>query len=169
MTYRLRSILPALTTSVIAALIVRIVLGNHLQYHLAPLYFDNALIAWSILASPFLTITACWFKRITTTATKKAQHNWQLPVFSLINFMMIGALAMFFPALLGNGKSPAQIEFGLAVGLELSATLLVLRLFMTWSSLRAGAHAASDPITRQWRTTRRRIRRNMAAVHHVKP
>ncbi|MCX7115196.1 MAG: chloride channel protein [Gammaproteobacteria bacterium] len=140
MTYSLRAILPALTTSVIAVLIVRFVLGNHLQYHLAPLQFNNALIIWSILASPILALVACWFKRITTLAAKKSQHNWQLPVFSLINFIMIGALAMFFPALLGNGKSPAQIEFGPTVALELSATLLALRLFITWSSLRAGAH-----------------------------
>lgn len=40
---------------------------------------------------------------------------------------------------MGNGKSPTQIAFASPVSMTLTATLLVLRCLITWSSLRSGA------------------------------
>lgn len=95
---------------------------------------------WAIVTSPIFGVMAYWFSRVATEMSRQVQHNWQVPVFCLLNFFLIGILAIYFPALLGNGRSPAQIEFSNAVGFELSATLLLLRVLITWSSLRAGAH-----------------------------
>ena len=68
------------------------------------------------------------------------QHNWQVPFYCLLNFVMIGLFAIYFPAILGNGISAAQVEFSNAVGIELSAILLLLRIVITLTSIRSGAH-----------------------------
>ena len=48
-------------------------------------------------------------------------------------------MSIFFPELLGNGKAVVQLGFNDVVGVRLAATLLLLRWFITWGSLRAGA------------------------------
>ncbi len=139
LTLRWSALLPALATSVIAAVIAWIGLGNEPQYHIPPYSISYSLVTWSILASPIFGVLGYWFKRIATTMRSKAQHNWQLPILCLLNFILIGLLAVYFPALLGNGKSPAQLEFDDAVSLSITAVLLILRTLIVWSSFRAGA------------------------------
>lgn len=136
---RWSALLPALATSVIAAVVAWIGLGNETQYHIPSYSISYSLVVWSILSSPIFGILGYWFKRIATIARSKAPHNWQLPVLCLLNFILLGLLAVYFPALLGNGKSPAQLEFDDAVSLGVTAALLVLRTIMVWSSFRAGA------------------------------
>ncbi|EHL30055.1 hypothetical protein LDG_7959 [Legionella drancourtii LLAP12] len=76
-------------------------------------------------------ITAFWFIQIATIARSKAQHNWKMIGSCVLNFLMIGCLAVYFPSLLVNGKSPAQMEFANFVSIGLSALLLVLRCVVT--------------------------------------
>ncbi len=138
-TWRWQALLPSLATSAIAVIVSWIGLDNVPQYHTPNYLIDYSLIAWSIVAGPIFGISAYWFVRIAAIARKKTQHNWQLPVLCLFNFAIIGLLAIYFPSLLGNGKSPAQIEFNEEIGLGLTTILLLLRTLITWSSLRAGA------------------------------
>ncbi len=69
----------------------------------------------------------------------EAPKDWRLPVLSLLNFAIIGVLAMHFPQLLGNGKGPAGLAFDGNITMTLAAMLLVLKVVITASSLRAGA------------------------------
>jgi H+/Cl- antiporter ClcA len=62
-----------------------------------------------------------------------------LPLLCVLNFLFIGLLATQFPILLGNGKGPAQVGFDGSIPLRLAAILLMLRVLITWTSLRAGA------------------------------
>ena len=79
------------------------------------------------------------FRELATASRASAQRNWQLPVLSLLNFTAIGLLAIAFPQLLGNGKSPAQLGFASELSIGLAAVLLVLKVAITATSLRAGA------------------------------
>ena len=138
-TYSWRVFIPAIATSAIAVVVSWIGLGNEPQYHPPNYPVGYALITWSIMAGPIFGTCAYWFIRIANNAQKKAPRNWQLPVLCLLNFTIIGLLAIYFPSLLGNGKSPAQLEFDEAIGIGLTTILLLLRTLITWSSLRAGA------------------------------
>ncbi len=131
--------IPALTTSAIAVVVSWWGLGNEPLYHVPNLTLNYSLIIWSIISGPIFGITAFWFIQIATIARSKAQHNWKIIGSCILNFLMIGCLAVYFPSLLGNGKSPIQMEFSNYLGIGLSALLLVLRCVVTWSSLRAGA------------------------------
>lgn len=54
-------------------------------------------------------------------------------------FAAVGALAIPFPQLLGNGKGPAQLAFNGALGLPLFAALILLKPLATALCLRSGA------------------------------
>jgi H+/Cl- antiporter ClcA len=109
LTLRWSALLPALATSVIAAVVAWIGLGNEQQYHIPPYSISYSLVTWSIITSPIFGILGYWFKHIATSARKKAPKNWQLPILCLLNFTLLGLLAVYFPALLGNGRSAAQL------------------------------------------------------------
>jgi H+/Cl- antiporter ClcA len=132
-------VLPALATSTIAVLISWIGLGNESQYHLAQFEVSHSLILWSICTGPIYGLVAYVFSRFTTSARKEAPRDAWVIVLCFLNFLAIGLLAMYFPEILGNGKSPVQLEFDNDLTIAVSSILLLLRLIITWSSLRAGA------------------------------
>ncbi|HAT8772536.1 TPA: chloride channel protein [Legionella pneumophila] len=132
-------LLPALSSSAIAVLVSWWGLGNESIYQLPEFSLSAPIILWSILASPVLGFFAFWFIQIATIQRSKAMHNRQMILACLINFLIIGLFAIYFPSLLGNGKSPAEMEFDQSVGIGLSIVLFMLRNVFVWSSLRVGA------------------------------
>lgn len=132
-------LLPAITTCAIAVVVSWIGLGNEPLYHIPDLNISYSLVMWSGLTGPLIGYVAYWFIFVANKARVKSHHNWHMPIVCFINFTLIGFLAIYFPELLGNGKSPAQMEFTNTAGIELSLTLLALRILICWSSLGAGA------------------------------
>lgn len=132
-------VLPAITTSAIAVVVSWWGLGNEPLYYMPHLSISYSLVIWALITGPIFGFTAYWFIDIATRQRANARHGWIMIVSCLVNFTLIGLLSVYFPALLGNGKSPAQMEFAESVGLAMSSILLVLRCIITWSSLRAGA------------------------------
>lgn len=131
-------LIPALAASSIATLVSWIGLGNQPLYRIPDLNISYSLVTWSILIGPFFGYVAYWFIKVANTARVNSHRNWHMPIVCFINFTSIGFLAIYFPALLGNGKSPAQLEFDDATSMELALTLLGLRMLICWSSLGAG-------------------------------
>lgn len=130
----------ALCSSVIAVALVRLCLGDIVQYQVSTLSINGYVLLWAFIMGPVLGFVAYEFKRVCTWMGSRVKHNWQVPVLCLFNFMIIGGLAVYFPELLGNGRSPAQLEFNNAISLQLTAILLILRMLIVFSSLRSGAH-----------------------------
>lgn len=138
-TFNWTILLPALTSSAIAVLVSWWGLGNESIYQLPEFTLNASLIIWSILASPVLGFFAFWFIQIATVQRSKATHNWQMIFSCFVNFLIIGLFSVYFPSLLGNGKSPAEMEFDQSVTIGLSVILFLLRNIFVWSSLRVGA------------------------------
>jgi H+/Cl- antiporter ClcA len=133
-------LLPAFATSSIAAMVSWWALGNNALYTAMDLTTINAsLVIWSIVAGPVIGLSAFWFIKIANNQHTKAVHGWQRIAACMLNFVIIGCLAIYHPSILGNGKSPAQLEFSDSLSVGVSGLLLVLRCGIVWSSLRAGA------------------------------
>ncbi|APR36323.1 chloride channel protein [Paraburkholderia sp. SOS3] len=131
----------AVTASVIAALTARLALGDAPLYVVPVLTDSTSMIVWAVIVGPILGVAAYGF----SWAAKKAgaaapRDGWRLPVFCILNFTTIGALAIYFPQLLGNGKSAAQLGFDTHLTIGLAAALLALRVAVTLGSLRVGAY-----------------------------
>jgi H+/Cl- antiporter ClcA len=140
-TLNITAVAMALAASVIAALVARIGLGDVSMYVVPVLTDSTSLIIWAVIVGPILGVAAYGFRWVAKQATAAAPRGgWRLPVFSMLNFTAIGALAIYFPQLLGNGKSAAQLGFDTHLSLGLAAALLALRVVVTISSLRVGAY-----------------------------
>ncbi|WP_233436889.1 chloride channel protein [Legionella adelaidensis] len=133
------AVIPALVISTIAVVVSWIGLGNKPLYYFSTYHINYSLIIWSILTGPFFGAVAYFFIKATTEARKNAPQDKRLLIYPILNFLCIGFLAILFPALLGNGKSPVQLEFDDELTLTLSLILFVLRMIITWSSLRSGS------------------------------
>ncbi|RQS36335.1 chloride channel protein [Burkholderia sp. Bp8992] len=138
-TFELRALVVAVVTSAIAAVVAWIGLGNEHQYTVPAFVLSTPLVAWSIVCGPLFGFAAYGFVRLTTRARADAPKDWRLPVFALVNFAVIGVLAMRFPQLLGNGKGPASLGFDGTLTIGVAAALLVLKVLIEAGSLRAGA------------------------------
>ncbi|WP_322107132.1 chloride channel protein [Paraburkholderia sp. J41] len=133
------AVVPAITTSAIAAVVAWIGLGDAQQYRV-PAYAINAqLVTISALCGPVFGAAAHGFANLTSRARSASPKDWRLPLYSLVNFAGIGVLAIWFPQLPGNGKGPAGLSFDDDLGIGLAATLLALRVLITTTTLRAGA------------------------------
>ena len=131
--------LMALATSAIGAAVAWLGLGAEAQYVVPRFVLSPALIAWAVVCGPVLGVAAYGFTHLTGAARAKAARGWRLPVLALLNFSLIGGLAMLLPQILGNGKGPAQLGFDNELGIGLAAVLLVAKVLVTAASLRAGA------------------------------
>lgn len=138
-TFASAAAIPALLTSVIAATVAWIGLGNDAQYTVPHFELSDSLVAWSILIGPVFGFAAYGFSRLVDVARARAPHDWRLLPSCLIAFLIIGLAAIFYPQLLGNGKGPIQLGFNDDVSFSLAATLLVLKMLAMLLCLRAGA------------------------------
>ncbi|WP_434109669.1 chloride channel protein [Paraburkholderia caffeinilytica] len=138
-TFGWKALVPAVVTSAVAALVAQLGLGNEHQYLVPTLTLSTSLVVWSVVCGPIFGVAAWGFTELTKRARAEAPKDWRLPVLSLLNFAIIGVLAMHFPQLLGNGKGPAGMAFDGGLTMSLAAMLLVLKVLITTSSLRAGA------------------------------
>lgn len=139
LTYSWSILIPAFIASAIATLISWWGLGIETIYHVPSVSLSASILTWSILTSPVFGFTAYWFIRVATKQKSKALHDKKMILGSILNFTLIGVLAIYFPMILGNGKSLVQMEFSSSQGISLTAVLLILRCLITWSSLRVGA------------------------------
>jgi len=134
-----REAIMALATSAIGAAVAWTGLGAEAQYSVPAFVISPGLIAWAVLCGPLFGLAAHGFTRLTGAARARAARGWSLPVLALVNFTLIGCLAIYLPQVLGNGKGPAQLGFDDQLTIALAAVLLLAKLVVTSSSLRAGA------------------------------
>ncbi|MGC1332227.1 chloride channel protein [Pseudomonas sp.] len=134
-----REAIIALATSAIGASIAWIGLGAEAQYTVPHFVISPGLIAWALLCGPLFGLAAYGFVRLTGAARERAARGGSLPVLALINFTFIGCMAIFLPQVLGNGKGPAQLGFDDQLTIGLAVLLLLAKVAVTSSSLRAGA------------------------------
>lgn len=138
-TYRPRSVAVVVATSAIAVAVAWLGLGSQPTYHVPRLEPTPSLVAWSVIAGPLVGVVATWWDRLTHAAHVHAPHGPALVGLCLVNFTIIGVLAIPFPELLGNGRAPAQLGFEGDLGVGLAAALLAIRIAIVASSFRAGA------------------------------
>jgi H+/Cl- antiporter ClcA len=137
--FALPALVPAIATSGLAALVARICLGDEAQYRVPSSSIGVSLCVFAIVSGPVFALVAHEFARGARYARAYAQRSPRIFVWCLPTFLVIGALAIPFPQLLGNGQSPAQLGFDGQVGLVLATALLLLRFLAPIASLGAGA------------------------------
>lgn len=138
-TFSARAVIMALGSCAVAAVVAWTGLGQITQYSLPQFDVQMNAFVWVIVTAPVFGAAGFWFAQVTNSARQSAAKGWMRIVLSLINFTVIGVLAIYLPELLGNGKSVAQLGFSNLLVIGTAALLLVLKIIIEVSSLRAGA------------------------------
>lgn len=135
----LRTVVPTLVVSVVATAASWVFLPIEPIYKVPEFPVSLSLVVWSIPAGPLLGLAAVIVVRgIAWAEARKPQGAWAVasPILVLSS---LGALAIAFPQLLGNGKDTVQLAFTDSIAPALLFSLPILKLLATVGCLRSGA------------------------------
>ncbi len=139
LTVSLETVTLALVTSAIATGVAWVVLPNRPTYEVIPASVSGTLVVWAILAGPVIGIAALGFNWLTEFAAAHRARGWRMPIATTVLFTAVGVMSIAYPALLGNGKGPAQLAFDGRLPFGTLAALLLLKPLATALCLGSGA------------------------------
>lgn len=137
--FALRRVVPAFVTAAIATVVAWPVLSTHPTYAVPTVHLHAPILAWSVLAGPLIGVVGIGFARLMATTRTHAPQGRPLTVSVPATFAAVGALAIAYPQLLGNGKGPAELAFTGGMSLGLGVAVLLLKPLATAACLGSGA------------------------------
>jgi CIC family chloride channel protein len=134
----LRLILPALLASAIAAGVSWLVLPNAPTYQIPAYPSSASVVCWALVAGPIAGLVSIGYVHLVALADRHKPVGWRRLVAPIVALGILGAAAIQFPQLLGNGKDIAQLAFSNQVAPLLLVMLLALRPLATILCLGSG-------------------------------
>jgi H+/Cl- antiporter ClcA len=130
---------PAVVTSVLGAVTAWLFLGDTPVYAAGAPPVSATIVVFAVLAAPVAGLAGVGFVHLVAWSRRRVPTGWRLPLATTAVFAAIGALAVPFPALLGNGKGPVQIVLDGGGTLPVLLALTLLKPLATVASRRSGA------------------------------
>jgi H+/Cl- antiporter ClcA len=135
----LRYVLPALFASVVATAVSWVALPDAPTY-LIPAYPSSiSSVVWALLAGPIAGAASVGYVRLVTWADRNKPRGWRRLAAPLLGLGLLGAVSIWFPQLLGNGKDISQLAFTNHVAPALVLALLALKPAAIVLCVRSGA------------------------------
>jgi CIC family chloride channel protein len=133
-------VLPALLMSIVATAVGWIVISTGPEFSTGSFHVVGAQIVWAALVGPLAALVAVAWVRLIELANRHrpSRRAWRL-LAPIVIFGALGALAIRYPQLLGNGIDLAQLAFAGSLSVGLLAVLLVLKPIVTGSCLASGS------------------------------
>jgi H+/Cl- antiporter ClcA len=138
-TLALPLVLPALATSLIATATAWIVLPTAPTYAISAYKIHASQIVWALIVGPIAGLAAVAWIRLIARAHAMRPRGWMRVAAPIVVFTALGAIAIAYPQLLGNGKPVVQLALAGSLGVTLLAVLLVLKPLVTAACLGSGA------------------------------
>ncbi len=138
-TLTLPVVLPALVTSGVATAVAWIVVPDRATYSIPTFGVTGSQIVWAVVIGPLAGLLAVGWVRVIAAVNVLKPTRWGRAVAPVVIFTALGAIAIAYPQLLGNGKDLVQQVFTNHLGLALLAILLVLKPLLTAACLGSGA------------------------------
>lgn len=135
-----RSVSAALLCCSTAVFVVRQGLGDLVQYPLPQVAFDETFILWAALAGPVLALAVILFEESLKPFPKISRKSPKMVVAAILAFAAIGAMAMWFPEILGNGKAGNQLSFTNAIDWKYGIALYGTKWLAVLLATAAGAY-----------------------------
>jgi CIC family chloride channel protein len=134
----LRMVLPALLTSLIAALVSWTVLPDAPTYQIPPYVTSASILCWALVAGPIAGVASVGYVQLIAWADRVKPKGRLRIVAPFLVLAVAGAVSIAFPQLLGNGKEVTQLAFVGGVAPALMLGLLFLKPAATASCLGSG-------------------------------
>ena len=139
-TLALPLVLPALLSSLVATATAWIVIPTRPTYSIPVLRVSAAEIVWAALIGPLAGLIAVLWVRLVGRATRARPARRATRLLApIVIFAALGALAINYPELLGNGKELAQAVFVGKLSVGVLAALLILKPIITAACLSSGS------------------------------
>jgi H+/Cl- antiporter ClcA len=138
-TLTLPLVLPALATSLIATAVAWIALPSRPTYTIPTYHIHASLVVWALLVGPIAGLAAIAYIHIIARAHAIKPTGWLRLTAPIVVFTSLGAVAIAYPQLLGNGKDVVQLALVGRLSVALLAVLLVLKPIATAACLGSGA------------------------------
>jgi CIC family chloride channel protein len=138
-TLSLPVVVPAVATSAIATSVAWIVLPVHATYQVPTFAVSAPLLVWAVIIGPLAGVLSVGWIKVIMHVNGLKPRRWGRIVAPIVIFTALGAVAIAYPQLLGNGKDVVQRAFTDHLGVALLAVLLVLKPLATAACLGSGA------------------------------
>lgn len=133
------TVLPAFATSAIAALVARLVVPANPLYVVEQVPLTPQLVVWAILAGPILGFAAVGFVRLTRLAQNHRPRSWGILIVMPLVFAAVGVASVWFPAILGNGRSLGQLAMSASLPVVIVLVITLVKTAATAGTIGAGA------------------------------
>lgn len=137
-TMSLTNVLAAVITSFVAVAVSWLFLPNSPTFNVAQLSLSPSLLLWAALAGPILGVASAMYVRFIGWSESGKPKALMVVIAPVLVFLLLGAVSVRFPEILGNGKNVVQEAFGSQLGTGLLCWLLVLRPLATAMCLKSG-------------------------------
>lgn len=131
-------VLPALLTSLIATGVAWIYLPIQPTYKVPSFHLHLSQIVWALIFGPIAGIASVGYVRAIVWAERLNPKGWRMLIGPVVVYAALGAVAIRYPQLLGNGKDTAHLAFLDLLSWKLLFLLAFLKLAATAGCLRSG-------------------------------
>jgi H+/Cl- antiporter ClcA len=138
-TLTLPLVLPALATTLIATAIAWVALPDRATYDIPSYGTSGSQLVWAALIGPVAGLAAVLYIRLIALAHAARPTGRLRLLVPVVVFAALGAVAIAYPQILGNGKNVVQLAFVARLGVVLLAVLVVLKPLATAACLGGGA------------------------------
>ena len=138
-TLTLPLVLPALATALIATATAWIALPRAPTYAVPHYGVHLSQIVWALVVGPLAGLAAIGWNALVARAHSLRPSGLQRVLAPVAIFTALGALAIAYPQVLGNGKPVVQLALVGGLGAGLLAVLVVLKPLATAACLGSGA------------------------------
>ena len=135
----LRMVLPALVTSLVATAVSWLVLPDSPTYPIPSFVSSGSIITWTLFAGPIAGLVSVAYVRSIAWADRNKPEGWWRLGAPALTLSLLGAIAIPFPELLGNGKGIAELAFAGQTAIPWVLALLVLKPAASVFCLKSGA------------------------------
>jgi H+/Cl- antiporter ClcA len=122
--------IPALATSAIAAFVARIAVPVETLYQVPHMTMSPSLLVWAILVGPVLGLAGVGFVGIAGRVQARAPRGRWILLVMPIAFTIVGVVAIWFPAVLGNGRVLGLVAMNAQLGTGIAALGVILLMFV---------------------------------------
>jgi H+/Cl- antiporter ClcA len=136
---RLRAVVPAVVTAGLATAAAWPVLGTRATYQTPTVPTTVPVLVAALVLGPLLGLVGLLFRTVMTAARTHAPSGWRAAAAVPVVFAAVGATAIAYPQLLGNGKGLAQLALTGSLSIPLAVALAIAKPAVTAACLRDGA------------------------------
>ena len=139
LTWNVRALSSALIACGVATFVVRLGLGDTVLYNMTQPAMIGNFAEFAVLIGVIIGVAVVLFDKSQTFLPKVDWKNPKMIIYAVIAFGLVGVMAMYFPAILGNGKPGDQLTFAHLIPWEYGLGLFAAKWAAVLLAMGAGA------------------------------